>query len=483
MSVCVSHRATFRLLEHLRVWFYSAIEPLAPAQLWRYRSGDILTRSIADIETLESFYVRVLVPPLAAALGIAFACAILAAFAWSLALALFFFLLLAGVVVPVTVRRIGKETAAEIIAVRSRLNAMLVDEVQGMPDLLVYDTTDRVHADVLRCGGELAGLQQKMALLRGGSNAITVMLTGAAALATLALAIPLITSGDVEPVYLAVLPLTAIAAFEAIQPLAPALQQLEANHAAGQRIFELIDSPPEVLDPIKPAGTPGDLGIELRDLTFRYTEFDPPALDGVTFNLPESQRVAIVGESGSGKSTIVNLLLRFWDFRAGDIYLGGISLRDYRANDVRDLISVVPQDAHLFNASIRNNLLLADPDATEERIVEACKIALLHDFIQSLPEGYDTQVGETGLLLSGGECQRLAIARAVLKNAPIVVLDEPTANLDPETERKLMQSLEPFLAGKTVLIISHRPVVCEHVDQLVRLDKGHLIQDIRATIQ
>jgi ABC-type multidrug transport system fused ATPase/permease subunit len=266
-----------------------------------------------------------------------------------------------------------------------------------------------------------------------------------------------------------------MASFEAVQPLSATLQQLEANQAAGRRIFELIDAEPAVIDPVDAAEIPTDLGIELRDVSFRYDDGSPLALDGVSFEVPAGQRTGIIGPSGSGKSTIVNLLLRFWEVRDGEITLGGRDLRDYRADEVRDLIGVVPQDVHLFNASIRDNLLLANPDATDSEIVAACRMAQLHDVIKRLAEGYDTLIGENGLLLSGGERQRLAIARAVLKNAPIVILDEPTANLDPETERNLMQSLEPFLATRTALIISHRPVANERADRIIQLEGGHLL--------
>ena len=470
----VGHKAAFSILEHLRVWFYAAIEPLAPARLSRYRSGDVLARSVADIETLQNFYVRVVVPPLAAALGVVFACAILAAFDWSLAAVLLLFLLVTGVALPLTVHWLGKHTAAGIIAVRSELTAALVDEVQGTADLLVFDVDEHHRGKVLRLSHGLERLQGQMAFLRGVSNALSVALTGLAVLAVLMLAIPLVSGDGVNPVYLALLPLTAMASFEAVQPLAPALQQLAANQAAGRRIFELIDAPPEVYDPIDDADVSADPRIEFANVSFRYEEDGLVALDRVSFEVPPGQRVGIIGPSGSGKSTIVSLLLRFWDYNFGTIRIGGRDLRKYAADDVRNLISVVPQDIHLFNASIRDNLILANPEATDEEIVASCRVALLDEFIAGLPEGYDTSIGENGLLLSGGERQRLAIARAVLKASPIVVLDEPTANLDPDNERNLLDSLEPFLAVRTVLIISHRSVVVERVDQLLTMENGRI---------
>jgi ATP-binding cassette subfamily C protein CydC len=471
----VSHKATFKILEHLRAWFYAAIEPLAPARLLTYRSGDVLARSVADVETLQNFYVRVVVPPLAAALGVILACAILALFDWSLAAMLFLFLLLSGIALPQTMHRLGAKTGADIVAVQSELNAVLVDEVQGTADLLVFDLDEHHRGKVLRLNHELERLQERMALLRGVSNGLSVAFAGLAIVAVVGLAVPLVSGDGINPIYLALLPLTAMASFEAVQPLAPALQQLSANQAAGRRIFELIDAPPEVIDPTEAVEIPADTNIAFSNVSFRYDDEGPAALQGVTFAVTPGQRIGIAGPSGSGKSTIVNLLLRFWDYHSGEITLGGLDLRDYRSEDVRSLISVVPQDVHLFNASIRDNLLLANPDANDEEIVASCRIALLGDLIDGLPEGYDTRIGENGLLLSGGERQRLAIARAVLKASPIVILDEPTANLDPETERKLMHSLEPFLGGRSVLLISHRPAVLECVDLLLTMENGRII--------
>jgi len=482
-----SHTATFRILTHLRVWFYSAIEPLAPARLMRYRSGDLLARSVADIETLENFYIRVVVPPLAAAAVVILACLILGSFDGTLALALLIFLLLTGVALPLTLRWLGKTSAGQWIATRAELNAVLVDEIQGLADLLAFDQAQEHRARVLRLNGELNREQEQQAMLRGVSNALAVLFTSLAALTVLWLAIPLVSGGQIEGVYLALLPLTAIASFEAVQPLGLALQQLEANQAAGRRLFEVIDAAPEAPDPAEPAPWPGvqrtaqesaletDYTITFDRVCFRYNPGDPLALDGASFTFPAGSRSAIVGSSGSGKSTIVNLLLRFWDYQEGQITIGGNDLRNYRAEDVRALLGVVPQNVHLFNATIADNLRLANPDATAEQIIDACRQAQLHDFIAGLPLKYDTLIGENGLLLSGGERQRLAIARTVLKDAPILILDEATANLDAITEQHLLKSLASFMIGRTVIIISHRRMVIEPVDRVIELEQGRVL--------
>src|SRR5512136_2065597 len=278
-----THTATFRILTQLRVWLFAALEPLAPARLMPYRSGDLLTRIIGDIETLENFYVRVIVPPMAAVFVTIFACLILGAFDGSLALALLIFLVLTGVVLPVLSRWLSQHPATMLIATRADLSALLVDEIQGLPDLLSFDQTQQHETRVLELSRLLNRTQEQLAMLRGVSNGLAALFTSLAGLTVLMLAILLVSGGKIEGVYLALLPLTAIASFEAVQPLSLALQQLEASQAAGRRLFELIDAAPEVYDAEQPALAaqsraaststlaPSGFAIELRGLRFRYS--------------------------------------------------------------------------------------------------------------------------------------------------------------------------------------------------------------------
>jgi ATP-binding cassette subfamily C protein CydC len=473
----VSHRVTFQILTRLRVWFYTAIEPLAPARLQPYHSGDLFTRLGMDIETLENFYVRVVVPPLAAALVTALACLILGVFDVQLGLVLLAFLLLTGVALPLTTRRLSQSPAAQLVATRAQVNTVLTDEIQGLADVMALGQAHHFAARTDALGDELGRAQARIAMWRGLSNALAALLTGLAGLTVLLLAIPLVTGGKIEGVYLALLPLTAIASFEAVQPLGVALQQLEASQAASRRLFELIDAPPAVADPVQPLPLPSaNYSIEFRGVHFSYAPDETPALDNVSFRVPSGGRLAVVGPSGAGKSTIVNLLFRFWEPQRGQILVGGNDIRAYGSDDVRELMGVVSQHTYLFNGTIRDNLLLARGEAGDDEIIAACRQAQIHDFIASLPAGYDTLVGEDGMKLSGGERQRIAVARAILKNAPILILDEATANLDALTERKLMQALETFTRGRTTLMISHREAGFEHVDQIVALERGRVLR-------
>jgi ATP-binding cassette subfamily C protein CydC len=325
---------------------------------------------------------------------------------------------------------------------------------------------------------EVDRLGDRLAVVRGLGGGLAAGLTSLCAVVVLAVAIPLVTGGQVEAVYLALLPMVAIAAFEGVQPLTTSVQQLDTSRAAGARLFELVDAPLPVVDPPDPApasSIAAPPAIRIDHLTFAYTSGARPALDDVSLQVPAGGSLAIVGASGSGKTTIVNLLLRFWDYDRGEFRVGDVELRDLRADDVRHRIAVVSQRVDLFDATIRDNLALADPEVTDAQLDEACRIAQLGAVIAALPAGYDTRIGENGVRLSGGERLRLAIARAILRDAPILVLDEASADLDAGTERALVESLRPFTAGRTTLVITHRPALAELAEGTVRMERGRLV--------
>jgi ATP-binding cassette subfamily C protein CydC len=289
--------------------------------------------------------------------------------------------------------------------------------------------------------------------------------------------LPLVAAGRMQPVNLAMLALFALAAFEAIAPLPLAFQLLGEMLAAARRIFSVIDATPAVIAPIAPSPQPVDASIALHDLRFRYTETGPWVLDGLNLNLADGQRLALVGASGAGKSSVVQVLARFWDYQQGSAQVAGHALRDYAPDDARALIAVVSQDAYVFNGTVLDNLLLARPEATEAEVVAACSTAQIHDFIMGLPEGYLTALGEAGMRFSGGQARRIAIARALLKNAPILILDEPTEGLDVGTERALFDALAQAMHGRTVLLMTHRlGALAALVDEVAVIDAGRIVQ-------
>jgi ATP-binding cassette subfamily C protein CydC len=309
------------------------------------------------------------------------------------------------------------------------------------------------------------------------------LLTNLGMWAVLVLAIPLVTAGQIESLSLAVITLIAYASFEAVQPLPLAAQYLEANLRAADQLFAIVDTQPEVRPPLKPQAIPEDKTLAVRELVFSYP--DPnrtprqasiAILQISSIDLSPGKRIAIVGPSGSGKTTLLHLLLRFWDYQAGEITLGGKDVGVFSPAELRSQFGVVSQHTHLFNASLRENLLIAKPEATEAEITQAARSAQIHDLIESLPDGYQTLIGEQGLRLSGGERQRIAIARALLKDAPILLLDEPIANLDPLTEMDVLESIHDLMAARSTLLATHRLVGMEWMDEILVLKDGRIIE-------
>ena len=483
-----SHQVTFRVLARLRVWFYAALEPLAPARLMQYRSGDLLSRIVADIGTLENFYIRAVAPPLVALLVAGLMWIFLGSFDPRLAWAVIAMMLLAGVGVPLLSQILSRQPGSRVVTVRAGLNAVLVDGIQGTADLVAFRAEAAQVGQVRALSDALGRDQARLAGIGGLNNALGSLLTSLAVVVVLALAIPLVTSGRIAGVSLAVLALATAASFEAVLPLPLAAQFLESSLAAARRLFEVVDGggllPPSAGDfapggeaeiLVSPIPAP-PVSIEVRHLTLRYAAGEPPALDDITFSVPAGGCVAIVGASGAGKSSLANALLRFWEPEAGEIRLDGCDLRDVAPEAVRQQIGVVAQQTHLFNMTIGDNLRLARHGASQAEIEAAARAAQIHDWIVSLAEGYDTWVGEQGLRLSGGERQRLAVARALLKNASVLILDEPTANLDTASERDLLAALTPLLVGRTTLIITHSLLGLERVDEILVLERGRIVE-------
>jgi ABC-type multidrug transport system fused ATPase/permease subunit len=351
-----------------------------------------------------------------------------------------------------------------------------------MADLLAFGQSQRQSNRIQTAGCQLAAAQAKMAQITGLQTALGVIFANTGMWAVLVLAVPLVRDGRLEGYLLPVVVLAALTSFEAVLPLPQAATYLESNLQAARRLFELVDAPAEVVPPADPLPLPPVFSIETHRLAFRYPDRPAfPILDEITFTLPPGKRLALVGPSGAGKTTLINLLLRFWEFKEGDLFLDGRDLREYDPDILRRSIAVVSQNTYLFSGTVRENLLLAHPEATESEMVAATRQAQIHAFIQSLPQGYETWVGEHGLRLSGGERQRLSVARALLKNAPLLILDEPTANLDAQTEQALMHSIQQAVEGQipgphSVLMATHRLVNMEWMDEILVLDGGRIVE-------
>lgn len=472
----VSHNVTFRLLARLRVWFYEKLEPLAPARLMEYKSGDLLARVIGDVETLENFYVRVIAPSLTAiliGLGVA---VFFASFYPPIALVLIGFFLALGLILPLLAQIVSRAPGQRLITQRADIQSQLVDGIQGLADLLAFGRgKDRLH-QIAAAGETYGSTQKQMARISGIHSALGTLLTNLGLWLVLFLVIPQVTAGNIKGVMLGTFALMTLAAFEAVTPLPLAAQLWNASRAAAKRLFEVVDAEPAVKENRKERIEISSSVIQFSNVSFAYPTQSIPALQDITLALPEGKSIAVVGPSGAGKSTLANLLLRFWDYEAGEIALGGASLKTLDQDEVRKRIALVSQNSYFFNTTIRENLRLARRGVTQAEMESAACAAQIHDFIVNLSNGYDTLIGEQGLRLSGGERQRLAIARALLKDAPILIIDEPTANLDPQTEKQVLETLFEIMRSKTSLLITHRLIGLEHVDEILVMDGSRIVE-------
>ena len=475
-----AHKVTFRLLARLRTWVYRHLEPLSPTYLHTQRSGDILTSLVTDVDELQNIYLRVVSPIVVAILISLLTFALFAIFSPVLAWVAVAFLIVTGCGVPLLSGLLARGMGKQQLVVRAELNAQIVDGIQGVQDLLAFGQ-EGTHLKMLaELEQRLGKIQQRMAFIAGLQQALNDLLMNLALWSLLILSIPLVLTKAIDGVYLAFLTLIILASFEAVQPLGQAFQMLGHSVAAGERLFKITDAMPQVQEPAVPLAAP-DSTSQALTLTFDHVHFayqagEGEAVQDISFEVVAGKRVAIVGASGAGKSTLVNLIVRFWDATQGTIQLNGQNIQQYAREDLRSLIGVVAQDTYLFNDTIRGNLLLARPEATDSELEQVLEQAQLSDFIHQLPKGLTTWVGEQGLRLSGGERQRLAIARALLKNATLLILDEATANVDPLTEQQLLDALDTLMKGRSTLVITHRLVHMERMDEILVLNKRCIVE-------
>jgi len=471
-----SHDLAFRVLGRVRVHAYKRIEPLAPAQLEGYRHGDLLSRMVSDVEALQNLHLGGVGPPLVALAAGAVSVGVAAAFLPAAGLVLAAGLLFGGIAVPALAGSLAHRTGQRQAAARGELSAELIELLHAAPELAVYGAEEVSLSRVRTADRELVRIARRDALAGGVGEGLGVLVAGVTVAGVLAVAVSAHASGHLDRVLIAMLALLTLASSEAVQPLSAAARDLSATLAAGRRILELMDRRPVVRDPLEPAPAPSGPSIELEGVRARYAPGEAPALDGVSLQLEPGRRLALVGESGAGKTTVANLLLRFLDPEEGRVTLDGRDLHEYRQEDVRRTIAVAGQDSHLFSTSIRENVLLARPEATEEEVEDALRRARIWSWVEAQPEGLDTLVGEQGRELSGGQRQRIVLARALLAGAPVLVLDEPTGHLDSQTAEELMSDMLSAAGERSVLLITHRPEGLGLVDNVVVLTGGRRVK-------
>lgn len=460
----VTHETAFHSLASLRIWFFKRLIPLAPAGLERYAGGDLTGRLRADVDSLENLYLRIIAPLCSGLASIVLAGLFVAWFSRSAAVVLLGLLLLAGLLLPLAIRRLAERPGRRSAELAGELRSQVTQGLQGAEELFLLGAAGQQAGQVDRLSADLVAQQQQLGRL-GGLTLAGLTASGGVALALLPLVVIPELQQQVSGPQLVMLLLFGAASFEAVGPCAHALQLIPATRQAARRIQELAAAPPALPEP-ETGAVPQGYRIELRQVGCSYAD-GPAVLEQFSLTLEEGERLALVGPSGSGKSTLLELLLRFRRYR-GNITIGGVELTELASEDLSRLVSALPQQPHLFNRTIRENILLGR-ELSDEQLTELLGDCGLEAWIASLPCGLDTPVGETGSAVSGGEARRIALARTLVAHTPVVLLDEPTEGLDGATEQLVIQRLIRRLAGRSVLVVTHRPAVLALAQRVARI--------------
>jgi len=475
----VGHDAALRALADLRVRIYRALEPLAPSGLAAFRSGELMARFVDDVDSLQDLLVRVIAPfGVAILVGVgtvALEWAVLPAAGAIVAVAL----VLAATVVPWTTNRLARRTEAAQAQVRGELSAAVVEAVRAAPELTAYGAMDRKLEEAQAIDARLARIARRGAVTAGIGQGLATLLPALATFGCLLVGVSAVRAGRLDVVFLAVIAIVPLAAFELASPLPAATQTLARVRASLGRVGEALEAEPVVVEPPRPRALPGGPGphaIRVRGLGCRYGDGGALVLDGVDLDLSTGRRVAVVGRSGAGKSTLARVLLRLAPYQYGSVTLDGIELSELDGDACRQVVGLLSQDAHVFDTTIRANLCLARRDASDEQLREALRATRLLGWVDRLPAGLDTPVGELGERMSGGERQRLAAARVLLADFPVMVLDEPGEHLDTATADAIVADVLDAARTRAVLLITHRLAGLHAADEVIVLDGGRVVQ-------
>ena len=473
----LAHDLAYRILADLRGHLYSALERLAPGYLIQRRSGDVASAAMADIETVEWFYAHTVGTFVVAVVVPLLAFATLGAMHWTLPLTLLPFAFLVACV-PIVLRRRAARQGDALRADLGILNAEVVDGVQGLRELVAFSYQQRYLAKLESHSNRLVRSQLAHGVRAGVEQAAVAAFMSGGMLSVIGVAAIHVSRGNLDPAYYPVAITLAIFVFGPIHAIASVAQNLGIVVASADRAFHLLREPAPVMD--APGATPPGSAVEPRvsfaGVSFGYPGGGVPALRDVSFEIGPGETVALVGHSGAGKTTCASLLMRFWDADSGTIAIGGHDVRQLPQRSLRELISWVPQDIYLFNTSLRENIRMARPGATEAEVESAARTALAQEFISEMPRGYDTVAGERGVQMSGGQRQRIAIARALLKDSPVLVLDEAVSSLDTRNEQELNLALHAVRQGRATLVIAHRLSTIRSADRIVVLEDGRVVE-------
>lgn len=470
----VSHDATFRVLQHLRVATFSKLLPLSPAGLARFRQGELLNRIVADVDTLDHLYLRVISPLVGALVVILVVTIGLSVLDVTLALTLGGIMLATLLLLPPLFYRAGKPTGEQITQLRGQYRQQLTSWLQGQAELMLFNASDRYRKQMEKTEQRWQEAQRRQAELTALSQALMLLIGGIAVIAMLWMASEGVGGNSQPGALIALFVFCALAAFEALAPVTGACQHLGQVIASARRITQITEQQPEVTFSQQAPQSFSQVALTLNEVTFSYPQQSAPALKDISLQVAAGEHIAILGRTGCGKSTLLQLLTRAWDPANGQIQLNGQPLSELSETTLRQAMSVVPQRVHLFSATLRDNLLLAAPQVSDARLADILARVGLEKLLED--SGLNSWLGEGGRQLSGGELRRLAIARALLHDAPLMLLDEPTEGLDATTESQILDLLSEVMRDKTVLMVTHRLRGLARFNQIIVMDNGQIIE-------
>ncbi|WP_441002725.1 thiol reductant ABC exporter subunit CydC [Pseudocolwellia agarivorans] len=485
----LTHRATFNALAYLRHYFYQQLEPLLPYYQIDLRSGDLLARLQQDIDNLDNFYLRVLLPIFVVLISVPIVCYALASFSIIIAWLMLSALLVVAIVLPLISYFTSKKLAIEKTRLESHLTETLVNGISAIKTLLVYQVGINYQRSVANITQHYYDVRYKLVKINAISNAVTFLFIHLSALACLFILLPALASGEIDSKSLVAIILLVLVSFETVSSMPLAMQLLPQTLASAERLFTIIDKEKPTIDGLKDVHD-GDISFDR--FTFYYPEQTKASLMDISLSVKKGEKVAIVGASGAGKSTLVNLLMGFWPTgdslksnnngllstnNLGTISVAGQPLNELKQESLRHHIALMSQKGHIFDASIADNLRLAKHDATDEEMRNVCKQVNLIEFIDNLPNGLNTWLGSTGIGLSGGQVQRLQIAQVLLQSANLLILDEPTKGLDRNNEQVVMSNLLAHVEHqqKSLLLITHKPLMLQQMDKIIVMEQGRII--------
>jgi ATP-binding cassette subfamily C protein len=466
-----NHFIAFKLLSLIRDRVFQALRKLAPAKLEGRDKGDLISVITSDIELLEVFYAHTISPAAIAALFTVILCLFIGHFHWALGVLALAAYVTVGILIPLVVSKVSGDSGMKFRTKSGELSGFVLDSLRGLSETLQYGQGQKRLSEMNAQTDALAADEERMKRTAGRNTAVTSSVILLFDLAMLFVSGFLYEKGAIDFAGVLIPTIALMSSFGPCVALANLGSTLQNTFAAGNRVLDILDETP-VVEEIAGQPTVVFTGASAEHVTFAYDS--DTILDDLSVDIPQNAVIGIVGRSGSGKSTLLKLFMRFWDTQQGRVRLSGTDVSHINTTNLRDMEGFVTQETHLFRDSIRNNLRIAKLDATDEEIETACKKASVHDFIMGLPQGYDTPVGELGDTLSGGERQRLGLARAFLHDAPFLLLDEPTSNLDSLNEAVILKSLRTQRAGKTVVLVSHRPSTMRVADTVYSVEHGRM---------